>query len=318
MNENSRRLARSWPYKRQQEFEHELRRAAGAWFESQGYAVSKRYPYILAEWEQWPQNIILPEVTQLIERERADRQQARVGFPLHKYIHHGLSSQAMLFNLIGPLVVRGDLASLQAALAYADVPWPSGEVKAAFEREDRQVFNEDSGQPTSIDLVIEGDSDSPALFIEAKLVEKEFGGCSVFQAGDCDGQNAANDHSLCYLHHIGRLYWQRLGEFGFLRGDMKASPVCLLAAYYQFFREVLFALVKGGVFVLLYDERNPVFYRSGVLEPRGLMPFLTQFVPEQHRHRVRSLTIQQVVMAIEESGRHYDWIGEFRQKYGIA
>jgi hypothetical protein len=27
-------------------------------------------------------------------------------FPLHKYIQHGLNSQALLFNLIGPLLTR--------------------------------------------------------------------------------------------------------------------------------------------------------------------------------------------------------------------
>ncbi len=64
-------------------------------------------PYLLAEWEDWGSNIILPEVAEYITKERQIRS-AKKGFPLHKYIHHGLSSQAMLLNLVGPLIVRQD------------------------------------------------------------------------------------------------------------------------------------------------------------------------------------------------------------------
>ncbi len=224
---------------------------------------------------------------------------------------------AVLFNLVGPSMVRGDLAPLRAALARAGIPWPEGDIQAAFEIEDRKVFNEDSGQPTSIDLVIKGQPGSPALFIEAKLVEKAFGGCSVFSSSDCDGRSPAGSFDLCYLHHIGRGYWKRLVEYGFLQGQLQASPVCLLAMYYQFFREALFPLVKGGNFVLQYDERKPVFERTSHMGRRGLVPFLTEFVPEQHRGHVRAVTIQQVTAEIERSGRHDDWIGEFKRKYGL-
>ena len=44
---------------------------------------------------------------------------------------------------------------------------------------------------------------------------------------------------------------------------MVESPICPLANYYQFFREeVIFALHNKGMFVLLYDERNPAFMRQ--------------------------------------------------------
>jgi len=271
VTDSSRRKAQTWPYKRQAQFERELREAAKKWFVSHSDSVSIKYPYILAEYNDWPQNIILSEVADYIQAERDKRQKVKSGFPLHKYIHHGLSSQAMLFNLVGPLIKRDDLQPLQQALEQAcGLVWPVGKITASFEYEDRQVFNEDSGQPTSIDLVITGETGDGALYIESKLVEKEFGGCSVFADGDCEGQNAASNHALCYLHHIGRQYWQRLDEFGFTQGVFKDSPVCLLAGYYQFFREVLFALARGGHFVLLYDERNPAFYRSSSVGQRGL------------------------------------------------
>ena len=77
------------------------------------------------------------------------------------------------------------------------------------------MFNENYGQPTSIDLVVEGGA-GETLYMEAKLVEPGFGGCSVFRQGDCDGRNPVGDLSQCYLHHIGRLYWDRLREHGLL------------------------------------------------------------------------------------------------------
>ena len=70
---------------------------------------------------------------------------------------------------------------------------------------------------------------------EAKLVEKEFGGCSAFAKGDCDGHNPAKDFNLCYLHHIGRRYWELMGKHGFLDGPLAKDSVCIMASYYQFF-----------------------------------------------------------------------------------
>ena len=216
MSDSSKARARTWPYPRHREFEKELRKAASAWFNDRGFAVSTRYPYILADRKEWSQNIILPEVAQYIREEYARREAQRQGFPLHKYIHHGLSSQAMLFNLVGPLIVAKDLDPLRQAFTRQGIAWPEGEVSASFEYEDRAVFNEDTGQPTSIDLVLKDGNSQPRLFVEGKLVEKEFGGCSVFEAGDCDGRNPANDFSLCYLHHLGRRYWELLDKHGFL------------------------------------------------------------------------------------------------------
>ena len=99
---------------------------------------------------------------------------------------------------------------------------------------------------------------------------------------------------------------------------MQASPVCLLVTYYQYFHEVLLALIKGGTFVLLYDERNPVLYRSNASIERGLIPFLTQFVREEQCARVQSVTIQRIVNAVEAPGHHDVWIGESKRKFGIA
>lgn len=279
--------------------------------------MDHKYPYILAQWKQWKDNLIDSGVADHIEAERRRRETQRQGFPLHKYVHHGLSSQAMLFNLVGPLMIRKDLSPLRDALEKTGIEWPAGAVEADFEFEDRTVFNEDSGQPTSIDLVLRDGGGLPRVFIESKLVEREFGGCSVFAAGDCDGRNPAADPPSCYLHHIGRLYWTRLQEHGFVEGPLANDAACVLVNHYQFFREVLLALHLGGVLVHLSDERNPTFHcQSSDGHYRGLMPLLLGMVPEALRIRVGSVSIQQVVAAIKATGRH-PWISEFEAKYGL-
>lgn len=293
-----------------------MRESAAAWFAARDLAVRSRMPYILAHWEDWPHNIILPEVAAYIQQIQAERASQGQGFALHKYIHHGLSSQALLFNLVGPLIVRDDLAVLETAFSRQGLQWPPGPVHAQLEYENRTVFNEGTGQPTSIDLVLLDRFEQPRMFIECKFTEAEFGGCSVYTAGDCDGRNPAADFSLCYLHHIGRRYWELLAAHGFLEGPLHQESTCILANHYQFFRCVVFALEFGRPFVLLSDERSPVFDCDGPQGRRGLLPFLLSFVPEALRAQVVAVSIQQVVAAIKESGRH-SWITEFEGKYNL-
>jgi POLQ-like helicase len=55
----------------------------------------------LARHDLCPQNIICEDVADYVRQEQK-RLLGEDSFPLHKYLHHGLSSQAMAFNLIGP------------------------------------------------------------------------------------------------------------------------------------------------------------------------------------------------------------------------
>jgi hypothetical protein len=107
-------------------------------------------------------------------------------------------------------------------------------------------------------------------------------------------------------------------KHGFLTDAVVSSPICVLSSYYQFFREVLFALHRGGHFVLLCDAENPVFERQGPDGPRGFFPFLKGLLPQEHQAKVHLLTIQAVCDSIEAAGVGMDWIAEFRTKYGIA
>jgi len=318
MNEqvSSRELAKSWPFEAHLDFEKRLRNAASQWFKHKGYKTHK-CGYILAEYNDWPKNIISQDVANYIKSEREKRANNRQGFPLHKYIHHGLSSQAMLFNLVGPLIMRKpqELEPIKLAFQKNGIKWPNGKLIAKLEDEDRHIFNEMTQQPTSIDLVIENEDNEGGLYIEFKFTEHEFGGCSVFKNGDCDGRNPAKDRSNCYLHHIGRKYWDLLDKYGFLNGPIAENATCFLATYYQFFREVLYAFERNGVFVLLVDKRNPTFY-SGEDCQRGLFPFLQGFIPTELKDKVHMVTVQEVVTAIKESEK-YSWITDFQQKYGI-
>jgi len=316
---NSKALAKTWPYKRYKEFETELRNSSSRWFKEKGLKTHSKMPYCLDSLINWPKNIICPEVSEYILEENR-KNLSKEAFPLHKYLHHGLSSQAMVFNLLGPLIIMNDLEPLKSVLKNSGISWPPGEVSARFECCDRSVFNEDSGQPTSLDAVIKGQDRN--IFIESKLVEREFGGCSVFECGDCDGINPLN-YGLknCYLHHIGRKYWDIIKEFSFDKVKFFRGDICPFINYYQFFREVLFSLKKGGSFVLLHDERNPAFLRyfkdSKTEGEAGLWPLLIKAVPGGYINRIGRITIQGLVKEIEGSGRHSDWIGEFKSKYGL-
>ncbi len=313
---NSRELAKTWSFRRYKAFERELREAAAKWFFSKGLITHTRMRYCLKAFDSWAENIICADVAAYIRQEH-ERNLGTDTFPLHKYLHHGLSSQAMVFNLVGPLIVRKDLEPLRIAIKKAGMNWPTGKINASFEYDDRTVFNEDSGQPTSIDLALSGET--ARVFIEAKLVEREFGGCSVFAGGDCDGRNPLQyGYDGCYLHHIGRGYWERMNEFSFGGTAFASGTICPFINYYQFFREVLFSLKKDGCFVLLHDERNPAFLKaSSDGKESGLWPFLMEAVPAEHTRRIGRVTIQQLVREIDESGRHNGWINEFKEKYGI-
>jgi hypothetical protein len=317
MSRSSQAYGRDWAAPRHTRFEKDLQRAAAAWFASRGYATQASKPFLLADRHDWHHNIIVPEVINYVEVERAHRSRAGKKFALHKYIHHGLSSQAMLFNLLGPQLVMNDLRPLRIAFQRAGLYWPVDAEHPVLEYEDRSVFKEDVGQPTSIDLALCSADGRPRICIEAKLVESEFGPCSVFGKGDCDGHNPANDFALCYLHRLGRSYWKLLGKHGILSGPVGRGELCHLALHYQFWRECLFALETDSIFVLLYDERSPTFVDPSSGGQRGLWPLLSSFVPQQYAGRTGSISIQQVVKAVREIGG-YTWLDEFERKYGLV
>ncbi len=314
---NSRQLAQKWPSPRYKSFEKGLRIAASNWYVRKGYPSHPRMAYCLKNWSDWRSNIILDEVSNYIEQFKDNCEKEGKPFPLHKYIHHGLSSQAMAFNLIGPLITRDDYEPIIQLLKRKNLQIAASIASASFEFEDRDVFNEDTGQPTSIDIVLKDQHESPRVFIESKLVEKGFGGCSVFSGGDCNGENPIHNKKQCYLHFIGRRYWDLMDKYGFSK-ILENEKQCSFVAYYQFYREVLFSLEKGGVFLLLSDERSPVFHCASDGLERGLLAFLLKNFPKEYLTKVGAISLQELVSVIKGSDKHKDWIFEFESKYGMA
>ncbi len=291
------------------DYRSRMEKAATAWIKGRELLTGQA-PYILKEHSLWPQNLLDPQFSEMILAERSLRASSGEGFPIHKYLHHALSSQAMLFNLMLPLMKEGDVDALSRGFEAAKIPWPGPGARARLEVEDRSLFNENAGQPTSFDMEISGPDGAP-LYIEAKLVEQEFGGCSLLEGGDCDGENPASDQEKCALVGMGRRYWERLEELGF---DLSAGPICPFGSYYQFYREVAYALTRGGHYVLLVHDQNPAFWKDQ--GNRGLWPFLLKSVPEKHRHRLHRLTLQQLATALRQTGRH-PWIDEFSTRYAL-
>lgn len=158
---------------------------------------------------------------------------------------HGLSSQALLLNLLGPLIVDRRWDLLTQVLQKANIPLQGEVAGAESEVENPKVLGEISGQPTSVDLCLYTTM-RERVFVEFKFTEADFSGCSVFRDGDCDGRNPTQDFDLCYLHRNGRRYWPRMGKPRVLGGKpterlsvslhelvpgLPAGPVCAGAGW---------------------------------------------------------------------------------------
>jgi len=152
------------------------------------------------------------------------------------------------------------------------------------------------------------------VFIEFKFTEKNFGGCSVFNNGDCDGRNPAKDFSLCYLHHIGRLYWKKMKVHGLLTKQMKNDSQCPFATLYQLYRLILFALEEKGHFLLLYDDRNPSFLVERDNIKRGLFNLVYESLPSKVQDKCHVLSVQSILPILQKHPE-LDWTNELKGKY---
>lgn len=329
---------------RHRTFRRPLEHAASRFFRDRGVPTIRSRPYIPLQPSRraaaaaaedpipsasWHVNMLDAEVISAIEGWRCATEELQGNVALHGFLHHGLSSQAMAFNLVGHLLARDDVDALEGAFAAVGVPWPGPGATATLEYEDRAVFHEKQNQPTSIDLVIRPKSgaSNPSIFVEVKLVEEGFGGCSQVQSRQgrpavCSGDNPLRAlggcASVCPLSRIGRTYWQRLEEQGVLTEAHRAASRCPMADDYQFFRELGFALHRGGHFVLLVDARNPAFVAQPDDPARaGARDRLTKDLPAAIRANVRLVTVQDAVEAIRATGRHRDWIERFAAKYAL-
>ncbi|GHV11092.1 hypothetical protein AGMMS49938_01190 [Fibrobacterales bacterium] len=292
-------------YKLYSDYRKEQNKFAAEWFKVKKYTVHKKYDYILDTYENWKNNIIVGDVADFIEKLKNEAKSKKEPFPLHKYIHNGCSSQAMLFNLLGDIVRNNDYHFLSQLFKYEDVSI-NNESKLLFEFSDRETFNEKQQQPTSFDFVVKN-TKGKDIFVEAKYVETEFGGCSVIKGDnpECDGQNPVKDTNLCYLTHKGRNYWELMKKYE-LDKVFEQSVICPFSIYYQFYRELMFAMEKNGYFVMLIDKRNPAFQKFNE-------EVLTSLLPEKYKDIVKVIYMQDVVNKLDIS--KYNWIDDFKLKY---
>lgn len=290
-----------------------LRDKLSRYFAEKGYDVSNKYPFILDDWHSWPQNIIHPGVVEYIQKVKAEKKKDNKPFPLHKYIHHGLSSQAMLFNLLGPLVVEKNYTVFDRILQEIRTT-PVGKVaQVEFEIENRDIFNENNGQPTSIDMVISTDA-NVNYYVEFKFTEAEFGGCTLFFNGDCDGTNPLENLDMCILQEARRKYWEVMYKQGLVTPKILSESRCPFIDLYQSYREVMFALENQGEFILMYDERNPAIYDITAAGTRGVYARFMKYLPLEIQNKCHIITNQKVYEIISSMVQE-TWVKEVGNKY---
>lgn len=292
----------------------ELRAQVAAYLAEKGLPVRSTAPYVLAGGKQkWPLNIIEPQVVAMIRRIIAERRSERRPFPLHRWIRHGLSSQALLFNLIGPVLLARRWDAFDAILESAGIPVAGRVVNAELEEADRSIFNELQGQPTSVDLYLHTDR-GDAVCAELKFTEAGFGGCSLFESGDCEGRNPASEFDLCYLHAIGRTYWLLMQKHGLITDRLRASFLCPFVTLYQAYRLLIFSLEREGHFLLIHDDRNPSFAWASTSTERGAFGLFYELLPTSAQTRCHRITTQQVV-EIFERVFPFSTLDEVKAKY---
>jgi len=293
---------------RRKDLVEKLRAQTATYFRRKGYPTAK-CGYILEKYADWKGNIIVDEVAQYIDEKKQSCEKKRIPFPLHNYIHHGLSSQACLFNLLGPILVSRDYSTLKEILSLSGLEISGDVIRAEFEYADRSVFNENRAQPTSVDLYIETNSNEK-VFTEFKFTESGFGLCSLYEEGDCDGSNPKGDLNKCYLHGLGRTYMELMLKYDLLTN----FQCCPFIEFYQAYRLLLFALEKDGCFLLIHDERNPAF----LIQQRELMMGrhrrFKDSLPKAIADKVFILSIQKIVKRLEDF-RRCNWLNEFKEKY---
>jgi len=308
----------TWPFPHGKKWEEDLKRLLsqyfkGKKFENPKFPISPRHSYILAKHSDWHKNIIVERVWEYIEKQKKKCSEHKQPFPLHKWIHHGLSSQAFLFNLLGPLVVDKQWHIFDEILHQAGIQLSSGVINADFEVEDPKVFNEEQGQPTSIDLCLYTKANEN-VFVEFKFTEKGFGGCSIFGNGDCDGRNPSDNFNLCYLHHIGRAYWKLMDKNGLLTEQIRSSWQCPFPTLYQLYRLILFTLEKNGHFLLIYDERNPSFLIERANIKCGLFNLAYESFPSKIQNKCHALSVQSILLILQKHPE-LDWTNKLKEKY---
>lgn len=269
----------------------------------------------------WRDNVIHNDIVSLINDSEPLAESWKINkYRLHRWFHHGLSSQAFAFNLFGLMRTRKDFSPLLSVLSVRGIQFDTQSLSLEFEFGERHVFNEKQGVPTTFDAVLQNGLNEK-LFIEVKLSEAGFGGCSVFCRGECSGLNPfLSSLSNCYLYsEKKRDYWNVFLNLGIQSVGSVYGVYCPFAYHYQFYRELMYALEEGGVFLIVFDDRNVHFHGlSDSCAGYGVLSRVLSTLPPEVRSRIVGLSVQELVAAIEQSEVHADWINIFKEKYALV
>jgi len=302
---------------KRQDFVKKLQENAANYFKEKKCAISndKNREYILDSYVNWRNNIILPSVLNYLNNYKRDCNENKKPCPFHKWLHHGLSSQACLFNLFGPFLADNDWGPLKEILMLSKSESGNyltlrGNIdKAEFEYSINKTFEENRGQPTSIDLYVHTEKDEK-IFIEFKFTESGFGVCSVYENGNCDGANPLKNPKICYLNELGRSYIDLMKKHELLIDNES----CPFVEFYQAYRLLLFSLENDGHFVFIYDDRNPSFINELNGERHGKLIRFIKLLPERYQHNIYILTVKEIVHYLQKH-YNYTWLDEFKKKY---
>lgn len=181
---------------------------------------------------------------------------------VHTHVRSGRSSQALALSLLGCSALADP--SLSWFLRVFGLEHLSTATACSYELERALLPTELNEYPrvTKLDFVVE--NENAFVAVETKWSEPGLGICSCIRDGD---GNPAAGHS-CAARVRGRTkYWKTADAlFGLPAARLELLP-CTMSVAYQAVRNVAAArrLAAGrtAAFVLIYDQRNPYFDRTG-------------------------------------------------------
>jgi hypothetical protein len=247
----------------------------------------------------------------------------------HKWFRSMNSSQALAQTVLGNLAIFGYLNTL-SKLRDDDGLELLGEAQATsgnFAMEYKINYLGEP-RPTSLDGYLAGDY---RVAVECKFTEAEVGMCSRprltpansnYYSEHCNGTYSKQRSRLerCSLTEVGVMYWRYIPHLFHWNSEQDLDP-CPLNMNYQLVRNILAIGVNpdgrvsttGGHVVLIYDERNPAFQKSG----KGFVAFKATRQALYEPSMLRKCSWQQIVSLMRESGI-LPWLTkQLALKYGL-
>jgi hypothetical protein len=240
------------------------------------YTPDDSRPPVFLEPEAWRNIIINPNTSHqeknklLAFLSKTDR---------HKWFRSMNSSQALAQSVLGNLATYNLLECLAKLNDDEGLPLLGNAVDPSnnFEMEPK-VYYLGEPHPTSLDGYING---SYRIAIECKFTEKDIGTCSrpKLKISDtnfdrnCNGDyiRQRDREERCALTKIKILYWHYIPHFFKWSNDNDLTP-CPLNKNYQLVRNILAVgvanktlSVDDGHVLMIYDDRNPAFKKSGLI-----------------------------------------------------